>query len=276
MRNFFIFIYRSHVYLIFGLLEIYSLYLVIQHNNYQKVKFLNYSYEVTGRIYNTVDNITKYLSLDKANEQLVKENAQLHTLDLSSFEIIDKNIYQKNDTIYKQKYEYISAKVINYTTNKIKNYITLNKGKNSGIEENMAVISPDGIVGIVNGVSDNYASVISLLNNKISISVKIKGTDHTGSLIWEGYDPTIAKVTQISSHSKVKLNDTIVTSGISIIFPEGINVGKVISINKIIGSNSLDIKIRLATDFTNIHYVYVIRNILKKEQKELELKKQND
>ena len=128
----------------------------------------------------------------------------------------------------------------------------------------MAVISSEGIVGIVKSVSANYASVLSVLNRDFTVSAKIKKNGYFGPLSWNGNSAGNATLTDIPHHVKITRGDTIVTSGFGGIFPEGYMIG-IIDDFRLKGGNYYEITVRLSTDFRKLNYVQVIRNYAKTE-----------
>jgi len=273
MRNIFDFVWKNYFFFLFLILQVFCFTLIIQNNNYHKAAFINKTNDFFGAITQRVDNIYAYFSLKETNLKLAEENARLHTESFKSFRTTDKKIFEVNDTIYRQKYNYIEAKVINNSTNKRKNYITLDKGKRHGIRKDMGVIASDGIVGIVTGVSTNFSTVMPVVNINTKISAKIRHNNHIGSLVWGGTDYRKAYLEDIPLHVVFEAGDTIVTSGFSAIFPEGIFAGTIIE-SSYDGSESFyKISIELAVDFNKLSHVYVVDNIMKAEQ--LLLEKQN-
>lgn len=198
------------------------------------------------------------------------ENAKLRSQLLTSYYQNNLTVNHINDTIYKQQYEYIPAGVVNNSVTKRNNYITLNRGSNHGITPQMGVISESGIVGIVMSVSPNYSTVLSLLNNNCKISAKVKKNGAFGSLVWDGDDPSIARLLDVNKHVPVATNDLVITSNYSTIFPEGIPIGKIYAHSLDAGDNFHTIKVELFTDFSTVSTVYVIRNLFKEEQQQLE------
>ena len=276
MRNLFIYILKYHFFLLFLILEIFCFYLIVQNNYFQKAKYINSSSVLTGYVYANYNGITDYFGLRKKNLELSVENAKLKTMHKSSFYALDKKVYSTNDTAYKQVYNYVSAKVINNSVNKLSNYITLNKGSKDGIKPDMAVICDQGIVGIVKDVTENYSSVISFLNKEVKISARIKKSGGFGTLYWDGKDREIAQLKEISNHVKIAYGDTVVTSGYSKMFPAGIKVGTIISFRNPPTDNFYRIYVKLSTDFSNLNYVYVVNNIMSDELDKLEKKQKND
>jgi len=270
MKNLLHFIVRFHFTILFIVFELFCLLLLVNYNNYQKSQFLNSSNSISGGIYEKVSSVTDYLSLAKTNEELSRENAKLNNLLGSSFKSSVDSSFMYSDTLYRQQYIYRTAKIINNSVNKQLNYITLNKGRIHGIESDMGVVTANGVVGVVKSVSENYSSVISLLNSRIKISAKIKKNDYFGSLSWDGKDYRKALLLDIPFHVQVRKGDTIVTSGFSSTFPEGLTLGIIDEVLTSSGSNFQEVKVLLSNDFKSLSYVKVIGDLLKEERIELE------
>ncbi len=177
MKNIFVFIWRNHFVFLFLLLQSFAIYLLIQNNNYQRAGFINSANVVSGNFLNFYSNITEYFSLKKANEILASENAELKKHHPNSYFRYDVQVFNINDTIYRQQYNYRAARVVNKSVNKRNNYITLNRGSLHGVEPDMAVITPVGVVGIVKNVSENFCTVISMLHVNSKISAQIKNNN---------------------------------------------------------------------------------------------------
>ena len=262
-------ILKYHFTIIFILLEIVSFSLIIRHNEYQRAIFSESAATLFGNISSTITSIKDYFRIKEINESLAKENIllknRLEKYELSRDTIIHGTIIQDSIPVY----EYIGAKQVNATYNRTKNYITLNRGRKSGLQKEMAVCTPEGIVGLIQDLSDHFAVVIPLINVDARISAKIKKNNYYGSLQWDGNDYSYSYLNDIPYHVEVNAGDTIVTSGLSKIFPEGIVVGYVESVDKET-ANFLKIKVKLAVDFKRINHVYVILNNNKNEQTSLE------
>ena len=262
-------ILKYHFTIIFILLEIVSFSLIIRHNEYQRAIFSESASTLFGNISSTITSIKDYFRLKEINESLAKENILLKNR-LEAYEFLQDTIIQR--TVVEGSipvYEYIGAKQVNATYNRTKNYITLNRGRKNGLQKEMAVCTPEGIVGLIQDLSDHFAAVIPLINVDSRISAKIKKNNYYGSLQWDGNDYAYSYLNDIPYHVEVNAGDTIVTSGLSKIFPEGIVVGYVESVDKET-ANFLKIKVKLAVDFKRINHVYVILNNKKNEQTSLE------
>lgn len=276
MRNLVRFLTKNSFIILFLLLEIFAFWMLIANNNYQNSKFFNSSNFFVGNFYSTTRNIKDYFNLKQVNKELAEQNAKLQANNISSFVKVYGRIYQINDTSYHQTYMYSAAKVVNNSTNKRQNYITIDKGDLNGIEAEMGVISPQGIVGIVKNVSKNFGSVMSVLHDKNKISAKIKKSGYYGSLVWEGNNYREAQLKDIPNHVKLVVGDTVVTTGFSSIFPENILIGTVASFDLPEGNNFYNINITFAVDFKKLSHVYVVRSLQKKEKDELEAKSEQE
>lgn len=272
MRNLWIFINRYNAFFLFVIFFTIGIVLTVKNNAYQRSVTFNSTNEVVGHAYERLNVFKKYMNLGAVNDSLALENAKLNTT-LLALQHIDsaKNTVVK-DTLNKVQYTYLAARVIKNSITLRNNIITINKGTADGIEKDMAVISAGkGVVGIIRDVSPHLATIESLLNKDAKISVSIKSTKSFGSLVWgdRNSDYRKAFIKDIPNHFRVKLRDTVVTSGFGS-FPPGILVGSVSNRGISTGDNFLTIEINLFNDFSTLQYVYVIKDKLAQEQKALE------
>ena len=276
MRNLFKFFTKNSFIFLFLVLEIISFWLLISNNNYQNSRFFNSSNLFVGNLYSSINNINDYFHLKKVNQELAEQNAILQANNISSFTKVYGNTYQINDTIYHQIYLYKDAKVVNNSTNKRQNYITLDKGSLNGIKAEMGVICSNGVVGIVKNVSNNFSSIMSVLHDKNKLSAKIKNSGYYGSLVWEGNNYRNAQLKDIPNHVKLIIGDTVVTTGFSSIFPENIMIGRVKEFELPEGNNFYNITVEFAVDYKNLSHVYVIKSLQKREKEMLETESEQD
>jgi rod shape-determining protein MreC len=222
---------------------------------------------LSGGIYSLRNNITSYFNLRAENKLLVDENAQLR-MQVERFE---NNIeISKDKTNLDSNYRVIAAKLINNSYSKTKNKLTIDKGSKNKIALDMGVITSDGIVGIIDNVSRNFATVQSILNTNSQINAKLKKSNHFGSMIWNTSDPNVVQLIDVPMLAAVELGDTVVTGGKSTIFPEGIPIGTVNQVQLDQDGNFFDLDIILFNDMTSLGHVYVIENLNSKEIKQLE------
>jgi rod shape-determining protein MreC len=275
MRNLLTFIYKNYFILLFLLLEFLAIYLVSKYNYYHRAGFVNSSNALVSSLNGTYDNARVYLSLKETNEKIMKENAQLRSRMPDAYIDFTLKTSKVNDTALKQHYEFVEAKVVGNSTNRRSNYLTLNRGRKQGIEPDLSVVSSSGIVGVVDQVSDNFCTVMSVLHKGTDVNVKIKRDGNYGSLTWDGGDYRFATITGLPTHTKLAKGDTVVTSSLSG-YPQNVIVGTVESFGIKSGEISFTVNVRLSTEFKKLEYVYIVRNFFKNEQKKLEEGNKND
>ncbi len=278
MRNLWIFISRYNAFFFFVIFFFAGIILCIKNNAYQKSITINSTNFVVGNAYERLNVLKRYLNLGQVNDSLALENAKLKTQLINLANIDSTKTLKVSDSVNKQQYTLLAAKVIKNSINQRNNFITINKGSNDGIVRDMAVISPDkGVVGFVLDVSKNFSTIRSLLNKETLVSVIIKKNGAFGSLVWGDGNFNLRKayVKEIPNHYKINLRDTIVTSGAGG-FPKGIVVGRVSKTQITTGDNFMTLEIDLFNDFGTLQYVYIIKDRLSTEQKILEEKLPNE
>lgn len=247
--------------------------MVIENNQYQSTKYFNTANTVAASIISTSQNVREYFSLRDINRSLADENALLRKkVDQRNQMLYQLDLRPIKDPIIINRFDFIAAKVINNTTNNYKNFITIDKGKLSGLQPGMAAISEAGVVGKIKSVSDHYSVLISLLNIDTQVSSKIKRTGHFGTVQWDGADPRMVDLKYIPRHVELNVGDTIVTSGYNAVFPEDVLIGvvKVMKINE--EAQFHTVKVGLSQDFGKLAFVAVVKSNLKQEQDSLEMK----
>jgi rod shape-determining protein MreC len=270
MRNLIRFLSKNSVVFIFLFLEFIAFVLLVKNNNYQNSKVFNSSNFLIGNLYSTINNVNDYFNLKEVNAELAEQNARLQTQSITSFTKIFGTTVEIRDTAYAQKYVYTSAKVVNNSTNKRTNYITLDRGGISGIKAGMGVVSAKGIIGTVKNVSDNFCSVMSVLHEKNAVSAKVKNTEYFGSLVWEVGNYREGQLKDIPNHVQLHRGDTIITTGYSLIYPAGILVGTIKEFDLPEGNNFYNITIEFSVDYRQLSHVFIVKNKQKDEQQELE------
>ena len=268
MRTLLRFIQKYSNLFLFLFLEIIAVTLIIQSSSYQRSRLIALNRQITGYIYSRVDGAREYFSLKETNETLVKENTELRNrLDMISAVLDSATVTStlKED----HRYYYVQSRIVRNSSYKQYNYLTINKGKKHGIFSDMGVVSDQGLVGIVLESSASFATVIPVINRDFRLSAKIKSNNYAGILQWDGVSPRYAILSEIPFHVNLLEGDTILSSGFSAIFPEGIEVGRIESFSLDKG-NFYDIRVELFTDFPRLFHVNVIRNHLREEQLNLE------
>ncbi|HRO99955.1 MAG TPA: rod shape-determining protein MreC, partial [Flavobacteriales bacterium] len=270
MRDLFRFLHRIRNTLLFLGLMVVSLLQLANGNAHHRAQAISSSHALVGTIFSWRSAITDYANLKEVNRRLAQENAEWRNRHSSSYAPVEELFVRINDTIRRQQYSVLTARVVNSTWHKQKNFITLDKGATAGLHDDMGVIGSDGIVGVVRDVSPHFASVISVLSPDVKTSVQVRRTGHFGLLYWDTNDPTTASVIDIPKHARVAVGDTVETSGADRLYPPGVRVGVVIDVTEPPGRQDLAITIRLAQDMTRGGYVYVVNNLQRAEIDSLE------
>ncbi|MGB5692969.1 MAG: rod shape-determining protein MreC [Flavobacteriaceae bacterium] len=265
------FILRYKITLLYLILLIISLAFTVQSHSYHRSRYFNSANWLSGSIYNTMDDISNYFSLGEINRQLLEENLRLRSL-LYNADVKDS---MELDTVA-LNYTLLSARIIKNSYSNQDNYITINKGENQGVKQDMGVITALGILGIVEKTSNNYAAVQSILNTKSNINAKIKGTNNFGSLKWNTKRFDEVQLEDIPRLVKLLVGDTIVTGARSSIFPENIPIGTIKKFDLNTSQSSYNIDVQLFNDMTNLKNVYIIDNPSRVEILELENELNND
>lgn len=278
MRNLIDFIIKNSSWFIFVFLEIICFYFIFSSNSYQKSVFLNSSNEITGKLYSVTGGVTSYFGLQSQNRDLLEKNAEYQAQVLSLKKLLHEVVADSmvieaflNDSLKRKKeYNFIIAQVVNNNVSMTHNYITISKGESDGIKPDMGVISQQGIVGVVRAVSDNFAVVLPVLNPDMKVSCKTLASNTTGILSWDGSDSRFANMMDYPKFEKFEKGDTIVTSGFSGTFPEGLLVGVVEDYKSQTNDNFYSLKVKLSTDFISLKDVIVIGSNMVQEQSLLE------
>lgn len=275
MRNLIDFLWRHSSWIVFAFYVVISCVLLFDRNPYQRSVYFSSANRVAVVVYDLQSEVTSYLGLRKANRDLQLRNGELE------MEVVNLkaqlNRYRSAagaDTIPADSvlhdYDFVVARVVNNSVAQINNYITLDKGRAEGIKPEMGVVDQNGVVGIVNVVGEHHAVAISVLNPKLRLSCKVKGSDYFGSLVWDAVNPRYAVLEEMPRHVEFAPGDTIVTSGYSSVFPEGLMVGIISDYKKQRDDNFYALRVELSTDFGGLGYVRVISNRMKEEQDKLE------
>ena len=254
MRNLFKFISRYNYSITFFFLLFFSLFLISNESFILRSFYFNSSNYISGNFYKVQNEVLSYFSLEKKNTTLINENLKL----VNRIKKLESEF--KSSTIDTSSVGFLSAQVINNSLNKSKNYITIDKGYKDGVRENLGVISSYGVIGKVKHVSDNFSTIISLLNTSFYLSTLVYETKTLSSINWDGKNPQKVKLLYVPKHVPLEIGYSVITSSFDSIFPKGIEIGKISNINSDINSNFYDVDIVLSEDFYSIYNVYLVKS----------------
>lgn len=267
MNSIFQFLYKHLHWIVFIALEIVCFVLLFSYNSFQGSVYLSTANEMNARLLNGKDKVTTYFGLAEKNRALAEQNALLqqriveleamntsHHLDsLAKVETIER--------VHRAGYHISPAQIIDKSVNKTNNYFTIDRGTADGVAPDMGVMGIDGVIGIVYKCTEHYSLVMPLLNSNSSISCKVRGSDYFGYLQWDGGDARYAMLHDLPRYSAVEPGDTIVTSGNSSFFPEGIMVGTVEEAYPSTDGLYVTLKVHLSTQFAKLEHVFIMRKM---------------
>ncbi len=275
MREILNFLIRSSNWILFAIYVIVSCVFLFTSNPYQHSVYLTSAGAVASSVYGVSNSVTGYFALRDINDDLQARNAalEMEVLRLKD-QVRDYRLRLYTDSTatdsVMSRYSFIIADVINNSISHPYNYITLHKGELDGVRPEMGVVDHNGVVGIVNLTGPHTARVISVLNPYFRQVCKVKGSEYVGTLQWDGKDPGEAVLGELPRHVKFKKGDTIVTSGYSTAFPEGVPVGTVISSGSQSDGNFNVLRVKLFTDFSTLSTVRVVVDAMTDELREVE------
>lgn len=267
MNSIFQFLYKHLHWIVFFALEILCFVLLFSYNSFQGSVYLSTANNVSARVVSARSRVTNYFGLAEVNDRLATQNATLlqrveelealvalQQLDsLSQAEAVQR--------VHRTGYVITPAQIIDKSINRADNFMTLDRGTLDGVQPNMGVMSANGVVGVVYKCTEHYSLVMSLLNSKSSVSCKVQGSNDLGYLRWNGGDARYAMLHDLPRYSAVAIGDTIVTSGNSSFFPEGIMVGSVEELYPSSDGLSMTLKIALSAHFSQLERVFIMRKM---------------
>jgi rod shape-determining protein MreC len=271
MDQLFAFIVRSRNFILFMVLEVICFYFIANSSNYWRANFFNTANAYTAQMLSWSNAITEFTSLRQVNADLAAENQRLHQrlTQLQQVKPTAPEAYRA-DSAFANRFTFTVAKVINNSTQFANNYITIDKGTDEGIQPGMGVISPTGIVGKVKSCNRHFSVITSILHNDFLVSSRLTKANEIGSMKWDGGDPHIVKLLDISRYKPVSKGDSVVISELNQTFPPGILVGRVRQVGVQPNQTFHDITVDLSTNFSNLSFVYVVKNKLQAEQQQIE------
>lgn len=157
----------------------------------------------------------------------------------------------------KEKRFIAAARVIARGNDRWANTLVIDKGRREGIEKDMAVITPRGLVGKILSSSDSYSSV--LLINDMNFSAAIRFQENRAEGIISGTGSKTCTLKYVSHEYEVKENETVLTSGLDSLFPADIPVGAVSRITKKGAGLFQNIEVRPFQDTAKLEEVVIVR-----------------
>ena len=199
------------------------------------------------------------------NKMLRSEVEQLRQRDVNVNEIMAENTRLTNILNYKnavKQFDTAVAKIISYDSSNLTNSITINLGAKDGMQKNMPVITPQGLVGTIVAVYEHSAKVQLILDPRSAVGAIIQRPESRVIGIMQGSVgvQTLAKMVNIPRDADVVVGDNVLTSGYGGLYPKGIVIGEVVEVTNEAGGLLKYATVKTAVDFYRIEEVLVIVN----------------
>ena len=256
--------------LLFLLLEALAFLLLFLGNDFHQSVAFTSAGRLKGGLYRTTERITGYFHLREQNDVLWRENSRLEQQVARLEAVLEQTQLQQQPLWPSLEGEYLHGRVVRNSIHSLNNTFTIDIGTAEGVVPGMGVCSPEGVAGLVAACSEHFSVVLSVLNTRARYSCRIKGTDVVGSLTWNGRDIHRVRLGELPGFRMWNDGDTVVTSGFSESFPEGIPVGVVEKSDKRDGDNFYTAQVRLFTRFESLAQVRMFRGDWLEEQRTLE------
>ena len=276
MHNLLEFLKKYNYWFLFIVLEIISGTLLFHFNQFQGSVWFTSANEVVARIDRQYADMMAFIRLKQVNKDLTRQNIRLQRQVNELRAALSKANHVPTSTERQvldslKGYSLIEARVVSNSILKSENYIVIDKGQDDGVHTEMGVIASGGVVGIVVYAGRHYSMILPTINVKSNISCRIRHSNYFGSLQWDGGSSLYAYLNDVPRYAKIKVGDYVETSGYSTVFPSGIFVGRVVSVDNAPDGLSLQMKVNLSTDFGALSDVCVVVNDERAELESLQL-----
>ncbi|MCU0338293.1 MAG: rod shape-determining protein MreC [Spirosomaceae bacterium] len=274
MLQLFEFIARNRNFILFVLLEVFGFWLLFNSNNYWSVEYLNTANSANAKVLEVSNSVKEYSNLREVNASLAQENRLLNQqlVQLQQQKPTNAPNGYQPDSDFAARYQWVTiAKVIDNSTHRADNYLTIDKGTLHGVKVGMGVISPTGVVGKVKICNDKFSVITSILHSQFMVSTKLLRSNEIGTSKWErSNDPSVIQLKDISRYKPLVKGDTAVTTDQNAVFPAGLRIGRVKNFKVAPDGAFYDIDLQLSTDFSTLSYVYLVENKLLNKQQSLQ------
>ena len=256
---------------IFILMELAAL-VMLSSDGYRQSAWLTASIGgVKAVIWSFQESVRGYFMLKQRNDALAEENISLfRRLDELERVLGDKLSGAVADSLNKNKdYTFTSVKIVKMSTNKGHNYIILDKGAKDGIHRQDGIVTANGIVGMIDAVTENYSVGRTLLNRSMAVSARLGSNGIVGPLRWDGKHSDAALLSNVPLQIEYTQGDTIYSSGHSLLYPSEIPLGTA-QRREVVDGVINEIRVKLFIDFAALKYVIIAHPNGRKEIEELE------
>ncbi|MCQ2978350.1 MAG: rod shape-determining protein MreC [Clostridia bacterium] len=211
-------------------------------------------FSFAGNIFDMKKEVEKY---KEENEELKSENVLLKKYKQENDELRQLLDIETKDPA-KEK---ITARIVGVDPNNVYKVYIINKGTKAGIDKDMIVLSSNGLAGRIIEVGSNYSKFMAITDDRTTIGVAIERTGE--KLILNGNNigkSNTCKIDNIDLDSDILVDDVVLTSNVSMLYPESLQVGKIKSIKVAKDELTKSAIVETYTNVNSLNYVYVIKN----------------
>ena len=212
-----------------------------------------------AKVWGSTYAVRSWFSLGRTNRELADENVQLRSQLTQAREQLRGLHADKLAQTRQPGFTLLGAEVVKLSRNGQHNYLILNRGYEDGVQEKSGIISPFGVVGIVESMSAHHTYALSFQNSDISISARLGSEGGSGLLVWDGRSSRGAILKEVPLQFRYQPGDTVFTSGHSLLFPPDIPLG-VAGSSRVVNGATNEISVQLFQDFSAIRFVTVTHN----------------
>ncbi len=251
----------------FILMEVAALLMIGYNSEIQRSWMGRMFHSVTAYVWGGVENVQRYFHLKEENALLAEQNLYLQGLT----GILDRDDSLMQNTIVRggDSWTYQAAQIIKHQFQGNHSYYLLDKGSEDGVYADCGVITPRGVVGVVDAVSPHYSYVRSFFSVGMTVSVREDSTGITAPMLWDGKGRNGARIHSIPHHIQIPPGREIRTSPYSAIFPPDIPVG-LTGDTRISTDGTQEIDLTLYEDPSRLRYVMIVSRTRRDEIEQLE------
>jgi rod shape-determining protein MreC len=206
-----------------------------------------------------VENYVNLIDVKERNTELKKrlDAMELENQKIPELQKENERLKGLLELVERQPNEMIASRIVGEDVTNWFKCILIDKGRYAGIREKMPVITPLGVVGQAVEVNNWHTKVMVINDTNSAVDVFVTGKNTRG--IAEGTGQTTLKLKYVLKNDELEVGDKLITSGKDAIFPKGLAVGIVISVNKNMPGLFSDIDVMPFNNFKKLDEVLVVK-----------------
>ncbi len=236
-----------------------SLVLILTNEGRQTQMLRAWTFGGFGILLEQMSSFTRYRNLQEENRWLSQRSADLMLQNSELYEALVENQRLRELLAFKNEsgQELVPAKVIGRNENSLIHSVFLAAGEEDGLQKDMAVVTSQGLVGKIYAVSKNQATAQLLLDRNFRVGVIVQRSRVNGVVKW--LDSGNVILSEVAKRSDVRIGDRVVTSGLSTIFPGGLEVGYIARLDDADPGMFIEIALQPSVDFSKLEEVFVVK-----------------